>query len=586
MPAMEQKAGVIPTRHGMDGGRGRPVLGQLLLARGLVSQEGLEAALREQQRTGELVGAILIRQGVLTEGALLPILAEQLGIPSMRLEQLEAPQEALARVPVKLAIHYTILPLRWESRRLHLAMANPFNVQRLDELKLLLGCEVKPVLASAQDIREAIQRHYGLGAEAIEHLLDEAGHDVPMARSHAEDLTAAMDEASMASFVNELILRAVQDRATDIHIEPRETSTRIRTRIDGILYETPVPPGLVRLHQAVVSRIKVMAHLDITERRLPQDGRITVRLPVQRDERQADLNGHELDLRISILPTCFGESVDIRLLASRMLYSLEQLGLTEDHLRLLSTLIARPHGIIFVTGPTGSGKTTTLYACLSKLNVSTQKILTIEDPVEYQLPGITQIQVHPKIGLSFAQGLRSMLRHDPDIMMVGEVRDSETAEITIRSALTGHLVFSTLHTNDAAGGITRLLDMGIEPYLLASSVLGFIAQRLVRVVCRACHVRVPPAPELRGQFGLAELPAQLIQGRGCPACKGTGYSGRTAIYEFLIVDEPIQSLILRRASSQEVRRAAQQHGMRTLRQDGWLKILQGVTTPQEVLRVT
>ena len=497
------------------------------------------------------------------------------GLASVHLEHYEVQPEALARVPARLALHYTILPLRWEGRRLQVAMANPLNVQQVEELKAVLGCEVTPVLASARDIQHALQRHYGLGAEAIERLLEGGRREAAASAAPVEDIAVAMDDASMASFVNELIAHAVQDRATDIHIEPGDASTRIRKRIDGILYDIPVPPHLGTLHQVVVSRIKVMARLDIAEKRLPQDGRITVRL-----------DGQDLDLRVSVLPTSFGESVGIRMLPSRMLYSLEQLGLADDHLQQLSELIARPHGIIFVTGPTGSGKTTTLYSCLTRLNAVERKILTIEDPIEYQLSGISQMQVHPKIGLSFAQGLRAMLRHDPDIMMVGEVRDPETAEITIRSALTGHLVFSTLHTNDAAGGIARLLDMGIEPYVVASSVLCFIAQRLVRVVCRACQAPVPVAPQLRQQFEVAELPGHLMQGRGCPACKGTGYRGRTAIYELLLADEPIQHLILRRASSQEICRAAQQAGMRTMRQDGWLKILQEVTTPQEVLRVT
>jgi type II secretory ATPase GspE/PulE/Tfp pilus assembly ATPase PilB-like protein len=319
-----------------------------------------------------------------------------------------------------------------------------------------------------------------------------------------------------------------------------------------------------------------MAQLDIAERRLPQDGRIKVRL-----------EGQDLDLRISVLPTSFGETVEIRLLSSQMLYSFEHLGLGGDQLDTLIQLIEKPHGIIFVTGPTGSGKSTTLYTCLAKLNAPNVKILTIEDPIEYQLTGITQLQVHPKIGFSFAAGLRSMLRHDPDIMMVGEVRDPETAEITIRSALTGHLVFSTLHTNDAAGGVTRLLDMGIEPYLVASSVLAFIAQRLVRVICESCKVSQPAEPGLREQFGLDTVPSEIFHGRGCQACKGTGYKGRTAIHEFLLLTEPIQRLVLQRASSHEIAEMAQRlNKMRTLRQDGWLKVVQGITTPQEVLRVS
>ncbi|MBI1991743.1 MAG: Flp pilus assembly complex ATPase component TadA, partial [Candidatus Omnitrophica bacterium] len=533
-------------------------------------------ALKEQKRTGEFLGTVLTRLGMLSNEQLLPVLAEQVGMPYVRVAEMVVSPDALAKVPPKFASHYHLIPLSFRDNTLQVAIADPFDVQTLDELKLLLDCELSPVLASQQDIEEAVQRHYGVGASAVERMLD-TGTREAAPRRVAEDLTAAADEASVIAFVNQLILSAVRDRATDIHIEPFDQLLRLRQRIDGVMYEIPVPSDLLKLHQAIVSRIKVMAQLDIAERRLPQDGRIKVLL-----------DGQDLDLRISVLPTSFGETVEIRLLSSRMLFSLQDLGLGGDQFELLVQLIQKPHGIIFVTGPTGSGKTTTLYACLSKLNAPNVKILTIEDPIEYQLSGITQLQVHPKIGFSFAQGLRSMLRHDPDVMMVGEVRDPETAEITIRSALTGHLVFSTLHTNDAAGGVTRLLDMGIEPYLVTSSVLGFIAQRLVRVICRSCEEERPPYPGLREEFGVAgELPKALRYGRGCPACKGTGYKGRTAIYEFLVVSEPVQQLILKRASSQEIARVAQQHDrMRTLRQDGWERILKGLTTPQEVLRVT
>ena len=555
----------------------RQVLGSLLVERGLLSQDDFERALREQKRTGEFLGAVLIRLGLVTSEQLLPVLAEQTGMSYIHLSDAQIAADVLAKVPPKFATHYHLIPLAFSDGTLRVAIADPFDVQTIDELKLLLNCEIQPVLANPKEIHEAIQRHYGVGASAVERLLDTGIHNTSAPVSVVEDLTAKADDASVISFVNQLILSAVRDRATDIHIEPFGQILRIRQRIDGIMYEIPVPPDLVKLQQAIVSRIKVMAQLDIAERRLPQDGRIKVRLGAQ-----------DLDLRISVLPTSFGESVEIRVLSTEMLFSLEQLGLSADHHALLVQLIQKPHGIMFVTGPTGSGKTTTLYACLCKLNSPNVKILTIEDPIEYQLTGITQLQVHPKIGFSFAQGLRSMLRHDPDIMMVGEVRDPETAEITIRSALTGHLVFSTLHTNDAAGGVTRLLDMGIEPYLVASSVLCFIAQRLVRVICPACCETRPPEPGLREEFGLTgEVPQALHYGKGCTACKGTGYKGRTAIYEFLLVAEPIQQLILGRASSHEIALAAQRTGqMRTLREDGWQKILQGLTTPQEVLRVT
>ena len=554
----------------------RVLLGELLVDHGFISPEELEQALAEQKRTGELLGTILARLGKLSQEQLLQMLAQQVGMPYVRLANARIAPEALEKVPPKFASHYRLMPLALSDGVLQVAIADPFDVQTLDELKLLLDCEVRPVLASAREIQEAIQRHYGVGASAVERLLDTSAR-AAAPRSVAEDLSAKADEASVISFVNQLILSAVRERSTDIHIEPFDQLLRIRQRIDGIMYEVPIPTDLLKLHQAIISRIKVMAQLDIAEKRLPQDGRIKVRL-----------DGQELDLRISVLPTTFGESVEIRILSSQMLFSLEQLGLDGEQLETLIRLIQKPHGIIFVTGPTGSGKTTTLYACLSKLNAPNVKILTIEDPIEYQLQGITQLQVHPKIGFSFAQGLRSMLRHDPDIMMVGEVRDPETAEITIRSALTGHLVFSTLHTNDAAGGVTRLLDMGIEPYLVASSVLCFIAQRLVRVICSACAEERTPDPGLREEFGLTgPLPPTLRIGRGCAECKKTGYKGRTAIYEFLLITDAVQQLILKRGSSHEIAQAAMQTAkMRTLRQDGWQKILKGLTTPEEVLRVT
>ena len=554
----------------------RALLGELLISKGLISPAQLSEALAQQAKSGEYLGATLMRMGFISEAQFMAALAEQMEVPFVRLAEAQITPEALAKVPAKVASRYHLMPLTLEQNLVHVAIADPFDVQVLDEIRLLLNCNVKPYLAAPRDIQEAIQRHYGVGASAVERLLDTGAHAAET-KSIAEDITAASDEASVISFVNQLMLSAVKERSTDIHIEPFDQMVRIRQRIDGVMYEIPIPTDLVKLHQAIVSRIKVMAQLDIAERRLPQDGRIKVKL-----------DGQELDLRVSVLPTTFGESVEIRILSTQMLFDLAELGLNGEQLGLLQQLIQKPHGIIFVTGPTGSGKTTTLYACLSTLNHPNVKILTIEDPIEYQLAGITQLQVHTKIGFTFSQGLRSMLRHDPDIMMVGEVRDPETAEITIRSALTGHLVFSTLHTNDAAGGVTRLLDMGIEPYLVASSVLCFIAQRLVRTVCPSCREERPAEPGLRQQFGLREEPPPLLRyGRGCPACKGTGYKGRTAIHEFLALDDLIQPLVLNRSSSHEIARAAIEAGkMRTLRQDGWQKILAGITTPQEVLRVT
>jgi type II secretory ATPase GspE/PulE/Tfp pilus assembly ATPase PilB-like protein len=554
-------------------------LGELLVEWELVSQEELDQALAEQRRTGEFLGTILIRLGLVTQEQLLPALAEQVGMPYVRLPDLRPEPAALATVSPEVASHYRLLPLRLTpAGSLEVAIADPFDIQTLDELRVLVAHPLRPVLASARDIREAIERAYGLGAQAVARQ-KAAGEPppAPAAPAGAVEVESPESAASVLAVVNRLLAQALRERATDIHLEPFAGTLRIRQRIDGVMYELPVPPDLGTLQAAMVSRIKVMANLDIAEKRLPQDGRIRARV-----------EGQELDLRVSILPTAFGEAVEIRLLSPERLISLPQLGLEPAQLTLLDTLLRKPHGILFVTGPTGSGKTTTLYACLTQLNQPAVKILTIEDPIEYQLPGITQLQVHPKIGFSFAQGLRSMLRHDPDIMMVGEVRDPETAEITIRSALTGHLVFSTLHTNDAPGGVTRLVDMGVEPYLLASSVLGFIAQRLVRLCCPACTTPRPTPPGLAVDFNLPTLPPTLPLGTGCPACKGTGYQGRTAIYEFLPLTAALEPLILRRASAPELAAAAAQQpgGFLRLRQAGWQKVLAGLTTPEEVLRVT
>ena len=436
--------------------------------------------------------------------------------------------------------------------------------------------EIKIVLAPPEDISSAIKKHYGIGAETIEKMAPSAQEEP--AFEQGQDLVKSAEDASIIKFVNQILLEAYQRRATDIHIEPYADELCVRYRIDGILYDTKIPKNIKNFQAAIISRVKIMSSLNIAERRLPQDGRIKVKI-----------SGAEIDLRVSILPTPFGESVVIRLLSTNVLYGLKNLGFLKKDQVLFESLIRKPHGIIFVTGPTGSGKTTTLYASLSTINDKEKKILTIEDPIEYQLKGITQMQVHPKIGLNFSHGLRTMLRHDPDVMMVGEVRDYETAEITIRVALTGHLVFSTLHTNDAAGGMTRLVDMGIEPFLVASSVLAFIAQRLIRVICPECKVRITPDKEILKELaGGSENSSDLkiFQGKGCQACNNTGYKGRTAIYEILTVSESIRELVLKRVSSEEIKKRAVSLGMRTLRQDGWAKVIAGITTPQEVLRVT
>jgi len=560
--------------------KSRKPIGQLLLEGGLITSEQLEQALVER-KSGEFLGEALVRLGFLPETQLIPILAEQLHVPAVSLKAQAVDPEAVRKVSARLATRYHCVPLTLTNGTLHLAMADPFNVGALDELRLLLKCELKPFLAGSREIEEAIQRYYGVGASTIETIAAEAipEYRLPTTAAPVEELEVPHDEASLAQFVNQLLLRAYHERATDVHIEPFEHDLRVRFRVDGFLRNVAVPANLHQFQAGVISRIKIMAQLNIAERRLPQDGRVKVRV-----------GQDELDLRVSIVPTPYGESAMLRILTASLLYSLEQLGLASKDLLLLQELIQRPHGILFVTGPTGSGKTTSLYACLHHINTTDRKIVTIEDPIEYQLNGITQIQVHPKIGLTFAHGLRSVLRHDPDVLMVGEVRDSETAEITIRCALTGHLVFSTLHTNDAAGGVARLLDMSIEPFLVASSVECFIAQRLVRVLCERCKAPMPRTSEHLGlvrAVGLADADVErLAISKGCEACQGTGFHGRTAIYEFLVVDEPIRERIMRRAPSTELAHLAMERGMRTLRQDGREKILRGLTTPAEVLRVS
>ncbi len=555
-------------------------IGKLLLDKGLITIEDLEQALLAQGKSGLPLGATLISSGCLSEDKFYRALSEQFGLAYLKLKNLQIPPAVIEQIPARISTHYKLIPISFENNLLTVAASNPPDINTLDELKLMLKKDIKVALASEADIISAMRQYYGVGAETIEKITPQslAPEAVDLSTQSAEDLIKPTDDASIIKFVNQILLEAHKDRATDIHIEPYYDELRIRYRIDGILYDTKLPPNIKNFQSAIISRVKIMANLNIAEKRLPQDGRIKIKI-----------SQDEVDLRVSILPTPFGEAVVIRLLSTNIFYGLENLGLLKSDLGLFEKLIRQPHGIIFVTGPTGSGKTTTLYAALNKINDSEKKILTIEDPIEYQLKGITQIQVHPKIGLSFSNGLRAMLRHDPDIMMVGEVRDYETAEITIRVALTGHLVFSTLHTNDAAGGITRLIDMGVEPFLVASSVIAFVAQRLVRVICPDCKSEFKPQKEVLSELGLSPkdlLGVKVYQGKGCDSCKHTGYKGRTAIYEILAVNEPIRELILKRASTEQIKKKAISLNMHTLRQDGWEKVIRGITTPSEVIRVT
>jgi type II secretory ATPase GspE/PulE/Tfp pilus assembly ATPase PilB-like protein len=552
------------------------LIGEILIRRGFVTLAHINEALKLQETNRQSLGMILVHLGYLDERKLLEVLSDQLGVPYIDLRHHKIPPQIFKKLPAKLAFHYQVLPISEKEGRLTLLVSNPLDQKLSDELATLLGTEFDIAIGHESQIREALEQHYGLGAETLERLEAEEKRAEFRTGVAAERIDAKVDEGSIVKLVNQFLLDARKSRATDIHLEPYEDEFRVRYRIDGILYDAKIPPAIKQYQGSIISRIKVMAQLDIAEKRLPQDGRIKI---TTRDD-------GELDLRVSVLPTSFGEAIVIRILSPTQFLTLEKVGFNTEHLVLVRDLLKRPYGIVFLTGPTGSGKTTTLYACLSELNDRQRKILTIEDPIEYQLKGIVQIQVHPKIGLTFSQGLRHLLRHDPDVIMVGEVRDLETAEITIRTALTGHLVFSTLHTNDSPGAVARLLDMGTEPYLAASSVICVMAQRLVRVICSRCKTEIPweKVPASRA-LPDAFRNNSFFQGKGCEACKGTGYYGRTAIHELMLVDEELRSLITRRVPTSEIRHLAIAKGMKGLQEDGLMKARSGVTTVEEVLRV-
>jgi len=557
-------------------------LDELLVARGLVDAEGLSRAREAQGERGGSLAEALTAQGLVGQGALLQVLSEAFGLPvAPEIKPAEIPEEVVRPVPIQFAKRHRVLPLGEEGGKVLVAVADPEDLAVLHDLRVLLGRPVAPCLAPAEQILQAINRVYELGSDRAGDLmeglsdvgLDALAHEL----EEPKDLLDASDEAPIIRLVNGVLFQAVKDRASDVHVEAFERELQIRYRIDGVLYPVLTPPK--NLQAAITSRIKVMAGLDIAEKRLPQDGRIRIKIA-----------GKDIDIRVSVLPTAHGERVVLRLLdKSAVLLDLEELGLGGERLEAFKKLITRPYGILLVTGPTGSGKTTTLYGALSRINSEDINIITVEDPIEYQLRGIGQIHVNPKIDLTFAAGLRSILRQDPDVIMVGEIRDGETAEIAIQASLTGHLVFSTLHTNDAAGAVTRLVDMGIEPFLVSSSVLAILAQRLVRVLCTACREAYLPPPEGLAELGLktSDLPeGHLYRAKGCPQCMQTGYRGRTGIYELLPVDEGIRALIMKGGDSATIKDEARRRGMLTLRDDGTRKLLRGVTSAEEVLRVT
>jgi type II secretion system protein E len=558
---------------------GRP-LGQLLLEGGLITPDILREALARQKSAPAPLGEILVAMGAVSREDVLRALAQQLGLPYLTRDELPSSVPVLKNLSAKYLRQYRVCPLGMEGSTLTVATADPANPLLQDDLRQALGLQIRLAVAPEDAILEAIERSYGAGAATPLQRIVEGIRDEGAGGEDEQDINQLRDmafEAPVVRLVNLLIEGAVGAGASDIHIEPFEDTLRVRYRIDGILFDQEAPPR--RLQAAVTSRIKIMAELNIAERRLPQDGRIRV-----------SIGGRRVDIRVSTIPTVYGESIVMRLLdRSSIFLPLEKLGFSPDTRRAFERLIERPHGMILVTGPTGSGKTTTLYAALDKINSPGKKIITIEDPVEYQLKGVNQIAVKPKIGLSFANGLRHIVRQDPDVIMVGEIRDLETAEIAIQAALTGHLVFSTLHTNDAPGAITRLQDMGAESYLISSVLHGVLAQRLVRRVCPACRrAYVPETADLMA-LAIAEAVLHqepLLKGAGCEQCRGTGYRGRTGIYELFLINEEIRSLIVRKATAGEIRRrATDDFGMVPLRHDGWAKAKLGITTVEEILRV-
>ncbi len=558
-------------------------IGQILIDKRLITNEDLQDALLSQQTTPLKIGQILLKKGLITELELLKALAYQFSMEFAETLNFSDDENILTTVPAQFLKRYKIAPFSVKKNTIKVAINDPLLIQPLDNIKIIFeNYKIIPVLATEKEILKIINNHYELLKEnsttsVIENLEESDFEILTSPIAETEDILDMANEAPIIRLVNTVIKQAIEDRASDIHIEPFEKDLVIRFRIDGILYNMFTPPK--KYQAAIISRIKIMANLNIAENRLPQDGRI-----------QLKVGGKDIDIRVSVFPTYYGERIVLRLLnKSDMKFDLDSLGFSKETLKVFNDLIKKTHGIILVTGPTGSGKTTTLYSVLTRLNTADVNILTVEDPIEYQLHGVGQMQVKPKIDLTFAAGLRSILRQDPDIIMVGEIRDLETAEIAIQAALTGHRVFSTIHTNDAASGITRLLDMGVEPFLIASSVNAFLAQRLVRTICPHCKQSYKPDPVVVKDLGIK--PSQikgkkLYRGKGCDRCINTGYLGRTGIYELLPITNDIRRLIMEHADAVQIKEKAISNGMKTLLDDGIEKAFQGITTLEEVLRVS
>jgi general secretion pathway protein E len=556
-------------------------IGMTLVDRGLISEDQLADAVAEQRSSGARLDRILVRRGVLTREQVLGALGDHFHMPVVDLAAVEVEPKVLEALPSKLVYKQSCVPIRRTDDTITIATSDPFSLDALDELRLVTGCAIDLVLADEDDLRKFIRTHYGVGSDTLDQMSADADANAPdIAEGAAIGEIEQAQEASVIKLVNDLLIEAVTERATDVHIEPYEHELLVRYRIDGVLQRANVPPTIHRFGPAIISRLKIMANLNIAEKRLPQDGRITFRFRSERGGVQ------EYDLRVSIIPMLFGEGVVLRVLnKSAVLMSLNDLGMPDHVLKRWDAQINRPHGILLVTGPTGSGKSTTLYASLNRIVSDEIKVITVEDPVEYHVPGVNQIQVRTKVGLTFSAGLRSILRHDPDVVMIGEIRDRETAEIAVQASLTGHLVFSTLHTNDAAGATTRLLDMGVEPFLVASSVEGVMAQRLVRRVCAHCaESYTPDKADLPADFELAPG-ATLTRAPGCKACRETGYRGRLGVYELLTLDDDLREMIMQRVSAPRIAAAATRNELlSTLKQDGFAKARAGLTTITEVVR--
>ena len=551
----------------------------VLLEKKLITSEKLDEAIKEQAKTHRRLGKILVKKQFVNEENLMLILGEELGLPVINVKRFRPDPELTSLISESISRRYHILPISKIGKMLTIAMSDPLDVLALDAIKILTGYNLKPVLTGESELEDAIQQFYGVdsGIASVNDILKEAKDgEMELLIPEEEDSSIALRQESegapVVKFVNFLLVKALKMRASDIHIEPYEKKLRIRYRIDGILHEIVSPPK--KSQAAVLARLKIMSGMDITEKRIAQDGRF-----------QSTIAEKTIDYRVSCLPISRGEKIVIRALdRSSLTVGLDQLGFSEYPRKRFETAIKRPYGMILVTGPTGSGKSTTLYSILNKLNTTERNIVTVEDPVEYELDGITQIQIKPEIGLTFANGLRSILRQSPDIIMVGEIRDMETADIAIKASLTGELVLSTLHTNDAPGSITRLMDMGVEAFLIASSLIMVEAQRLVRKLCNFCREKIPLTEDLKKKFNFKT--DSIYQAKGCKHCNQTGYLGRTAVIEVLLVSEAIKEAILNKADADQIREIALKEGMRTLREDGLAKVEEGTITLEEMLRVT